>query len=114
MKTLSVPAVLACLSLLLLCGCDKEVELTFVNRTDQALDVRVSTPDEGHEHVGRLDPRGRLEHEIEIDDDELPARCSWTAGPYGGDFLVTEESDEEIWLEIFPAAVDSPVSPQPR
>jgi len=91
---------LLCASCLL--GCDKRVELTFVNLTDDSLDVHVTRPGEGREYLGVIAPMGKLRHEVEIGEDDLPATVTWSAGTHRGRFPVTKETQEELWIEIRP------------
>ncbi len=85
-----------------LAGCDKEVELTFVNLTGESLDVHLTGSAAGREYLGVVAPMGRLRHELEIDEDELPTTCTWSAGPHRGRFPVTEDTQEELRIEINP------------
>ncbi|MGB2821909.1 MAG: hypothetical protein WBF17_13075 [Phycisphaerae bacterium] len=85
-----------------LAGCDKEVELTFVNLTGDSLDVHLTSPREGRQYLGVIAPMGKLDHELEVDKDELPTTCTWSAGPYRGRFPVTKDTQEELRIEISP------------
>ena len=83
-------------------GCDKSVDLTFVNRTHEPLDVHLTAPEAEREYLGVLSPMGEMTHEAKIDKGELPADCAWSAGPYNGRFAVDENTDEEMRIEIGP------------
>ena len=84
-----------------LVGCDKEFELTFVNLTPETLDLHVAVPGEGWEHVGPVEASGgKREHEVEIDDDLLPATCRYQAGPHRGRFTLTKDMAEKQWIDI--------------
>jgi hypothetical protein len=98
----AAPRIGAVLCASCLLGCDKQVELTFVNLTGDSLDVHLTSPEEGREYLGVIAPMGKLRHGLEIDKDDLPATVTWSAGPHRGRFPVTEETQEELWIEISP------------
>ena len=88
-----------------LVGCDKDIDITFVNLTARTLEVRLSTPKEAGKRVGVLRPRTQRKVEIEIDKDDLPAECAWRAGSHEGRFRVWEDSPKKMRIEIRPSSV---------
>jgi len=81
----------------LLGGCGKTVSLSFLNLTDDTLNVYVTTPNEGRRSIGLVPPLGRIEHTIIIPDDRLPATCAWQVGSVSRAFTVTKETgDQEV------------------
>lgn len=92
---------LAVCALGLAVGCDKKVQLTFVNGTNEQLDVQLNLPTEGSVPVGMAGPSGgRAHYDVKIPKDELPANCSWQAGSYGGQFTISEKSDKKLFIFI--------------
>jgi hypothetical protein len=86
-----------------LLGCDKEVDLTFVNLTSDSLGVAVAVPREGRQHLGIVLPHGgKLRHELEFDKDDLPVTCWYMVGQQQGQFTVTRKSPKELWIDIRP------------
>ena len=100
LRTAPTIGVLLCASWL--AGCDKDVELTFVNLTGESLDVHLTGSGAGREYLGVVAPMGRLRHKLEIDKDDLPTTCTWSAGPHRGRFPVTKDTQEELRIEISP------------
>jgi hypothetical protein len=83
----------------LLGGCVKQVTLTFLNLTDDTLDVYVTTPQDGRKEVGMVAPMGTLQYDLLIPTDQLPAQCSWQAGRYTQSLPVNKGTfDQEIKL----------------
>jgi hypothetical protein len=103
-KLRSAAAAVGLLSGLCLCGCDKEVKLTFLNLSEDTLDVHVTSPDKGRQYLGVLPPMGKLRHRLAIDEKGLPAACLWTAGPYVQQFSVTRETAGLMFIDIRPPA----------
>jgi len=88
---------LAALGAAMLGGCGKAVTLSFLNLTDDTLNVYVTTPREGRRSIGLAPPLGRLEHTIVVPDDRLPATCTWQVGSVSQSFTVTKETgDQEV------------------
>jgi hypothetical protein len=94
----------ACLCAACLSGCGKAVDLTFINLTDESLEVHVTSPAKGRQYLGVLPPMGKLRHELAIDRRDLPATCTWTAGPHTDSFRVAKDSEEDVWIDIHPLA----------
>ncbi len=91
-------------AILVLPGCAKEVELTFMNGTSQVRDVYLTAPPHGTMYLGVLPAKGgTLLYELEIDQDLLPANCYWEAGNRRGSFTVSEESADKMTITIDPA-----------
>lgn len=87
-------------SVLLVAGCDKKVQITVHNHTELTRTVQLSTPDETMT-VGAIGPQGRLSTTLKVKSDDLPAQCHLSAG--GGarqSFMVTEDSPSKWWFHI--------------
>jgi hypothetical protein len=84
-------------------GCSKKVKLTFVNVTPEELTVSLSV-DGGWKHtLGTVPPSGgKLWHRLKIKKDELPAQCQYRAGVHSGSFTVTEDTPDELWIDLRP------------
>ena len=80
-------------------GCKKEYELTFVNHKTQAVQVDLSTP-EGPQSLGTLAPYASRTATLKIDEDELPAVCTYTAGDEKKDFTLTKSMRTDQWIHI--------------
>ena len=91
-------SVLACVATTV--GC-KKVEVTVWNHSDNALDVRVTVPD-GTMSLGTVGANGaRLSYTIKIDNEDLPAHCSMSAGVGNTQsFTVTEDTKDKLWFHI--------------
>ncbi len=101
MSKIVMLGVLVCL--VVLAGCEKKVQLTFVNTTDQPVNLQLSSPDMGTEMLGTLPPTGgKLKHDLKIAEDELPATCTWRAGELSGQFTVNKKSPDKLWVDIAP------------
>jgi len=95
----------------MLAGCDKEVEITWVNHTFIERQLVVHEPDGDREEIGRLERNGGVRtEEFEFDDDDLPARVRWRAGDQRGEILVAEASPERLYIELLPGG---PTPPRP-
>ncbi len=90
-------------ALLLAVGCDKKVKLTFLNRSSESLDLKVMLPGKGSVDLGTLVANGGiLKYQVEVDEDDLPATCSWKAGHHEGKLQIVEASPKVILIEIRP------------
>lgn len=72
-------------------GCfKKKINVTFTNLTTERLDVYLTGPGEGTGVVGTLDGKNdRVQTQIRIPRDQLPAQYSWSAGSkYNGRFTI--------------------------
>jgi hypothetical protein len=99
MRTMALLGLLVVVGLL--AGCNKSVELIFVNATDKSMDVQLTTPNEGTESVGMIPPLGgKLNTKVKIPNDDLPANCAWKAGDFNGLFTITKESPDKLWIDI--------------
>ena len=89
---------------LLLCvmaavGCQKRIELTFVNHTDTPHEVKVTTPERGTATVGSVGADGgQLHHTIRINNDDLPAQCSVRVGLLSKTFEVNQDMKDKQWF----------------
>ena len=102
--------ILAGLLVLASLGCDKEVKLTFVNTTSVDRHLRLTVPGEGTDYIGVVSATGgKLTHKLKIDDDYLPATCSWTGGDRNGQFTVTEDSKGKMMIAIDPTGNIGPI-----
>jgi len=99
-SVLSVGVMLCALCLI---GCDKEVKLTFVNLTPEALRVNLLVPGEGARRLGVVGADGgKLRHKLKLDKDLLPVTCRYRAGRHAGSFTVTRRSEKKLWIDIRP------------
>ncbi|MBL7132656.1 MAG: hypothetical protein ISS78_01030 [Phycisphaerae bacterium] len=88
-------------ALLLAAGCEKKVKLTFLNRSSESLDLKVTPPGKGPVDMGTLIANGgMLKYEVKVDEDDLPAPCFWKAGHHSGQVLVVKASPKVILVEI--------------
>ena len=90
-------------------GCDKEVRITWTNTTAQLRTVELAGPGVGPTYVGNLPPDGgKVRYKLEVDDDLLPADYQWQAGDQGGRFTVTDDTPDELWLDVKPGGPGGP------
>lgn len=98
------------LSAVALAGCDKEVKLSFVNTTSQSRDLQLTVPGHGTSYLGVLGPTGgRITHKLKINEDYLPATCSWEAGGRSGSFTINTESKSKLLIAIDPTGNIGPI-----
>lgn len=76
-------------------GCGKTVDVSFLNLTDDTLNVYVTTPSQGRQSVGLVPPLGRLSHTLMVPEDSLPATCTWQVGSVSQSFTVTKQTGEQ-------------------
>ena len=82
-------------------GCEKTVEMTFVNVTSQSLRVELTAPGHGMRQVGVVGPTGgSLTYKLKFDEDFLPATCAWRAGSQSAEFTVTDKTDSKSVIYI--------------
>ena len=112
MVTLRSAAVIGLAGLIFLAaGCAKKVELTFVNTTDESRPVELTVPGEGTRHLGVVPhTAGQLTCDLKVDNDLLPAICSWRAGDRGDAFTVDKKTPDELMIYIRPAGNIGPVT----
>jgi len=84
-------------------GCDKELTLTFVNHTDRAQPVAVQLPGRAQRDLGTIAANGgEVRHAFKMEDDDLPADVTCTAGASQLHLRITEESPDDqahvFWL----------------
>jgi hypothetical protein len=90
-------------------GCDKEVKLTFVNHSPTPVDIQLRGPGTGMGFVGRAGAGEATKTKIKVDKDFLPARYDWQAGAFANNFVVTEDTEDELWIHIDSPAGSAPV-----
>jgi hypothetical protein len=101
MKKFIATSVILSALLLLAAGCDKKVKLTFINTSSQSLDLEVVPPGKGPVDLGTLIADGGMRrYEVKVDEDDLPAICSWRAGHHAGQVRISEDSPKTILVEI--------------
>jgi hypothetical protein len=83
----------------MLAGCKKEYELTFVNHKAEAVQVDLTTP-EGPQSLGTLAPHDSVKTTLKLDEDELPADCTYTAGDEKKPFQLTKDMRTQQWIHI--------------
>ncbi|KPK79300.1 MAG: hypothetical protein AMJ81_13470 [Phycisphaerae bacterium SM23_33] len=91
--------VVVALCAMMTAGCQKQLELTFVNHTNSVVPVRVSTPQTGTMEAGSLGPSGsKLHCTIRIEMEDLPALCTCTVGVGFKTFTVTKDTKGKLWF----------------
>ncbi len=79
----------------------RTVRVTFVNATPARTAVRISVAGERRRNLGFVRPDGgELREDIVIGPRELPAEVTWTAGRFGGSFLITARSPDRERIVI--------------
>lgn len=90
-------------ALLLAAGCDKKVKLTFLNRSSESLDLKVTTPGAGSVDLGTLMADGGVvKCQVKVDEDDLPATCFWKAGHHSGKLQIVKATPKVVVIEIRP------------
>lgn len=97
MKRILLPILMAGL---LVGGCSKTIDMTFVNHGSNLETVTFMAP-AGTETIGTVSPSGRLRYQAKLEGDDLPAECGLSLG-HGPDlrFMVTESTPSAWWFHI--------------
>ena len=91
-------------------GCQKRVELIFVNNTPNVLDVKVTTPGEGTENAGQVGGHGsQLPYTVRINVDDLPASCTAAVGLVSKTFTVNQDTKDKLWFYYTKKGLAGPV-----
>jgi len=85
----------------LLAGCSKSVDLTVMNHTGSSNEISVTCPTTGTMPVGTVGPGGSLSYKVSVPNDDLPARCTLSAGPgISQAFTITPSTPGAYWFHI--------------
>lgn len=99
-------AVLVCLGLAVLSGCDKEYKLTFVNDTPDHREVEITLPGEGPQYVGFIDGEGsKTRAWFELDTRDLPCTVKWKAGDLDGAIPLDKHTHRKLWIHVNPKPI---------
>ena len=91
-------------------GFRKQVKLSFINTTSQSRELELTVPGSGTMYLGKIGATGgRVTHKLKIDEDYLPARCSWRAGDRADEFVITKESKSDLRIIIDPTGNIGPI-----
>jgi len=95
---------LAMAALALLAGCDKQVNVTFVNYTRRPLPLEVRQPGRDQEFVGLIPARrGAVRARVSARRELLPAQVRWVAGGRKGTFALREDTPADLRIDVGPA-----------
>jgi hypothetical protein len=85
-----------------LAGCDKKVEVTFVNTSSQDLQVEWAEQDIAPIFLGTVPAGGKMKHTVKEDEDMLPTWFQWTAGDgqYSGKVAIRKDSPGKVWVDV--------------
>lgn len=87
-------------SVMLLTGCTKKVQITVMNHSNVSHTLQLTVPDETMT-LGSVGPGGRLSSTLAVKTDDLPAQCRLSAeGGAAQSFVVTEDSPSKWWFHI--------------
>jgi hypothetical protein len=86
----------------LLTGCDKKVDVTFVNTSSQDLEVEWAEEGIVPIFLGTAPAGGKMKHTVKEDKDFLPTVYHWSAGDgtYSGKVVIKEDSPDKLWVDI--------------
>ncbi len=100
MRTMNA-AVLIGLGAAMLAGCEKKLELTFVNATHEERNVELTVPGEGPEMLGTLGGMGsKLYTKVHVPQSALPTTLSWQAGDIHGVIPVSKNTSEKLLIPV--------------
>lgn len=88
------------IAVVLMAGGCKKVQTTFVNTTNQTLELTVDGPGNGVGYLGEIPSGGQLTTLIEVSPVHLPKTYNFTAGPYQEAFSITSDSEDRIMVVI--------------
>ncbi len=97
-KSLSI-TLLAVLLVVGLTGC-KQTQTTFVNTTNEAVELQVHGPGNNVGYLGTVPPQGEVTTLIKVSPIWLPNTYTWTAGTHSGAFTITSDSQATITVSI--------------
>jgi hypothetical protein len=97
------------LSLVMIVGCDKKFNLTFVNGTAQEREIVLHTP--AGTESGIAPSGGNWKITVVLAKEDLPAHCSWQSGEMGKKFKLTEGSKKDVKFILDPSG---PTGPLPK
>jgi len=81
-------------------GCTKKVNVTIYNHTTSSLGISLTVPD-GTLTVGSVGAGSRLTHTLAVKTSDLPAQCTYSAGPGSSlSFTVDEDTKSKLWFHI--------------
>ena len=95
---LSFMAVLG--SIAFLAGCSKTFEISLTNTSSSGKELEIHDPN-GFRHLGMLEPGQRRMYKLKVDQDDLPAACTLTAGNLKKDFSLDKNArtEQNIYIE---------------
>jgi hypothetical protein len=99
MKRITAIGIVCLAAMVLTSGC-KKVQTTFVNTTDEPVELQVTGPGYGTGFVGTVPPRGQIRTEIEVYPDWLPYTYTFTADEQIGAFTLTKDVNSKIWIDV--------------
>jgi hypothetical protein len=94
-------------------GCDKKVEITFVNQTAEPLEIRLSGPGKGTGILGTVAPEGGTARtRIKVKKELLPAIYHYQAGEHEGRIGVNRHTKGKLWVILPGGLTVVPVEPE--
>ncbi len=96
----TITAGLVILAAALATGCEKKVQVTFVNTTTQDLQVEWAERGIAGMPIGTVGAGGTLKTVVKEDKDFLPTWYEWTAGSYSGKVQIHEDTDSKLNILI--------------
>ena len=82
-------------------GCEKTIEVTFVNTTRNTIQVEMEVPAQGiYEYGVAGSMGGRVAFEITVPEDELPTAIRWDTGEASGAFNMNKRTDDRLFIYI--------------
>ena len=91
-------------------GCEKEVKVTFLNTTSHSRDLELVAPGHGTILLGTIGATGgQVTYKLKIDEDYLPATCTYQAGDRSGSFTITKESEGKMRIIFDPTGDIGPI-----
>ena len=103
---LSFMAVLG--SIAFLAGCDKTFKISLTNTSSSGKVLEIRDPN-GYRHLGMLEPGQRSMYKLKVDQDDLPAACTLTAGNLKKDFSLDKNARTEQYIYIEDNAIVGPL-----
>jgi hypothetical protein len=97
-KSLSIMLLAAVLAVGLT-GC-KQTQTTFVNTTNETVELQVHGPGNNVGYLGTVPPMGEVTTLIKVSPIWLPNTYTWTAGKHSGAFTITSDSQATITVAI--------------
>jgi len=108
MRRMAIPLLAAVLPAALAAGGCGGIRMTFVNHTDEAVELELDGPIRGDDDIGAVAPGGSFAYDLHVPKDELPATLELEAGRHEVKFTVNEHTPRRLRVDIYDDRLHGP------